>query len=333
MKLEKTAIFGLSTLRHDTSTNPSWFSDFIQQGIIPAFRVEYVCEKCKALGYTLECKHRAYRRPNHLGQSEDAISRYFISSNQFQLEISGLASENDENICFPSRLLDRMFANPKVQLVRPSKTILISIDPSPGTDVGKSTSDFAIVSITGPTIIILGGDVTESVHFEEQLTLLDEHIANIKKIEGCANSTLVFDIESNGNNIWSAFTNHIRRRYKNVAFLSDGKQKEATITTASMKLDCVRQTLINLENNDIHIHEKFASLNPTAVLDKLEKQLRQYQRFIKPNIDPSKPNHISFHGKGHSKREKDDLCFTLLRAVRSLTRYNADSIKKYFNKI
>ena len=326
--VNKTALLGISTKVHSSNGEENWYTDCIKNKIVVSYEVTYVCPACQEAGVTLECKHRRYRKPSHIKDISNPFIQFFSKDEQFQMEISNTSRE-DESLCFPSHLVDRLIANPPLGLTKPPPFILVSIDPASGSDVAsKSTSDFAIVSVAAPGVCIYGMDAVECVRHQQYEEVLFTHLTRLRAMNGCHKASLIFAIEGNGSATWSYLTTAIRKRFKNVAFISDYTRKEATNTSAKLKRDALSKTLLRLDADEVRFCNNFVSADPD-IIDKFEAQMRNYRRFVKPNSDPAKQDHVSFSGKGVNKRDKDDLCFTFQRAVYYLEQHQQNSMRAY----
>lgn len=328
MMMNRSALIGISTKQTSQNGEENWYSECIKDQVVIPYEVTYVCPPCQDLGVTLECKHRRFRKPDHIKSSNNSFVQFFAKDQQFQLEIANI-SNADESLCFPSHLVDRLIANPPLKLTKPPPFILVSIDPASGSDVAsKSTSDFAIFSVGTPGVCIYGSEAVETIRHEQYEQVLFNHLTRLRSLNGCHKTTLVFAIEGNGSATWSYLVTAIRKRFKNVAFLSDYSRKEATNTSAKLKRDALSKTLLRLDADDVRFLDQFVSSDPD-IIDKFEAQMRNYRRFVKPNSDPAKPDQVSFSGKGVHKRDKDDLCFTFQRAVYYLEKHQQSYISQY----
>lgn len=286
----------------------------------PHFKVvliTYVCGPCLEKGVTEVCKHRAHERSHWLGGNEDIVKELMGTNNlSYQRDMLGIHEVQGTPYCFPKHLLDATLAAPPVDVHQPPRFVYTAIDPNVGTDdISASTSDFAIVSISGPGTIIVGMDAIPAQSPPDFEPVLRAHLQNIRNLPHFENCYFVLDVEANGQMIWYHI-NSIIKEFSNVIFTSDYKNKTATNTSNKSKRDMVILTRTILESRDLHFHPNYVTTSGTRqeMRRKLIDQMALYKRVNLPSSTTSS-NTLIYSGKGDNHKQKDDLCLTLQRDI------------------
>lgn len=296
------------------------FTRIMHSNVFNNHEIKYICDTCQSLALTTgACIHLQHRRPEWLGLKDGIARKIFGDDDEVLLrETMGILVE-DTNSCFPSHLIDALQRKPFVNTYGSVNYVVMSIDPAAGTDVEeKSTSDFAIVSIGKPDTTILGMEAINYLRHQDYETVLKDHIERIRKIPGYEGSYLVVDIEANGNGEWSHLVSFLSQ-FPNVIIMSDYKRKEGTNTTNQSKLEMMKLTRAILDEDSVGFAKSFVTSNKSAneVVKLFLKQMRQYERLVIPSKSLKISNAVILSGKGPNKTQKDDLCLTFQRAVRS----------------
>lgn len=313
-----TTLVGISTLGKLPSNA---FNRMLNSGVYESKKIEYICEACKTAGIKDICKHRLHEVPVWIDSKNDALSKIFGDDDEdVLLETKGIFSE-DSRCCFPQPLVDRMMTNPPCTLLEPQRVVVMSIDLCAGTDVAdKSTSDFNITSICGPQCVIIRVDSFESISYVTWEPALHAHFKYIRSHMMLQTATIVVDIEANGSAEWAHVVKSIRQIDDRVVIMDhDYTRKEATKTDDAMKLDAMQITRAMLDANDIRFIDNFTTWtnNPQTIKLEIQSQFLKYERLIIPNEKVQTRNRIILSGKGTGKKQKDDMCLTLQRCIRS----------------
>lgn len=316
--IEGTTLVGISTLGKLASNA---FNKMLNSGVYESQTIEYICDMCKKAGITNICKHRIHEVPVWIDTTNNSLSAIFGDDDEdVLLETKGIFSEDSRN-CFPEPIVKRMMTTPPYTLLEPQRFVIISIDLCAGTDIAdNSISDFNITSMCGPQAVIIRIDSFESISYVTWEPALLAHIKYIRSHTMLENATLVFDIEANGSAEWAHIVKSIRLAdSKNIIMNHDFTRKEATKTDNKLKLDAMQITRAMLDANDIRFIDNFTTWtkNPETIKKQVYDQFLKYERLVISNDKVQTHNKFVLSGKGSGKKQKDDICFTIQRCIRS----------------
>jgi hypothetical protein len=323
-----TAVVGISTLG---SQFTNIFTKLLESGVYYAFKVKYICQMCQDMGVVTICAHAQISVPDHVNQSMELEHILFGDDENTKRESLGIMSSKPEDkFVFEAHSVEHLFSCPRVSLKDSQKYIFVSIDPCAGSDdVANNMSDFCVVSIAHLTDTVIGVEAIPAVRASDYESRLIEHLERLRKLPAFSESTLVFDIEGNGNLEWSRLEPVIRRHFRNVVFMTDFVHKTgATNTTAEVKIQCAELMVGLMNKRAVRILDTFVttSLDETSLFKEWARQMREYERTRMPAKGPTSRARVLFSGKGIHGKKKDDICFTMQRAFRSREKFFRDPI-------
>lgn len=309
----------LSMISTPGEIQTSLFQQLLKSPIFRSIIIRFVCAPCFAKGVRTICKHKYHEKSPWMGENEEIISVITGGdTNSRQRDMLGVFEHTDTPQCFPTESIDAFFSAPRIKQTNPVRFVFMSIEPpSAGTDNSrKSTSDFAIVSISGPGTVIVGIDAIDAIHPSDWEVPLRRHIARIRAMPMYANCVIVADVEANGSSVWGHI-NAVIREFDRVIIVSDYNRKEGTNTTNSAKQEMVQITREVLgTGDDVRFLDGFVTSHPDPngyIFPEFKRQMCAYTRVFFPTTS----NDVAvFSGNGKNKDMKDDMCLTFQRALR-----------------
>lgn len=310
----------------------------MNSGIGVPYRVTYVCEACQTLaketGEEIEvCRHNLDAIPHYIDDSKfDKIKVIFGAENQrqYMIETQGLDPQDADPFVFELKHVDQFVNGPRTVPMAPIEVTFTSVDPSAGSDKDdKRTSDFAIITIGSPGNIVLAMDAIDAVKPEDYEEILVNHIKRVRKLEFCSASTCVVDVESGTGMEAGHIRRLISRNFSRVVFMTDFTRKPGRKTTQAVKEEMALLTHHFLKTGSLAFHSKWvtSAKDPAKLLGSLRSQLATYSRIIKVNLQST--NSITYTGKGHNKKARDDLAVVLQKCLKARADFYADP--KYLN--
>jgi hypothetical protein len=223
-------------------------------------------------------------------------------------------------------MVDRLFSAPRVHIQGSERFVFIAIDPCAGSeDVSKNMSDFAVVSIAHKSDTVIGIEAIPATRHSDYRERLFTHLERLRQPGSpFRNATLVFDLEGNGSIEWSRLEEDIRGKFKGVVFMSDFKVNKtgATWTTTKMKEECAVLTQEMMSRGTLGIWSEFVTTGKEAdILKEWEKQMRAYERTRSATTKRNARGAVTYSGKGANGKARDDIGFTMQRALRSRGRF------------
>ncbi len=332
LNVQESCILLISTLRTDGKGDA--FRKLLESGKLLTYKVTYICDTCLEESKWMidrPCKHWAHIVPPHIAFGDDdddggplsALSKHENeNSRQLRLhEMFGVmfkTKEEEERYVFSEQSVDRFLSKPRTVGVF-TKYIFCSIDPSAGSlSDAKSTSDFCAVCVSIDTVLgVMALNSCSHTDYEGALHQL------LTKIRASGSpyqySTIVFDIEANGSGIWSYIEKYVRNTFNNVMVIGDNVRKSGgTITDRTLKEEAAMLLKEKLETGTLAFWDGFVATG-TWNMGELKRQLRSYERKIKEikgrGRNGGKEISVTYCGKGPNLKSKDDMCFTLQRAL------------------
>lgn len=293
-------IYGVSTLG---SEQTNVYTKMIESGVFETRIITYVCSSCYALGLRTVCPHLKHLYPSHLiREGLDMIQTIFGQSEVSERENLGIANGGNTNYVFNKLLVERLKLQPH-RIPNPGKFIFVSVDPNAGS-IGVQKSRFAAVSLGCDGTILSILDIDSVFHTDYEKPFVD-FLRHLRKFY--SSSTIVMDIETNGNMEWSHIVELIGKNKIQCLFIQDHEKKIGSCTTESSKFEMVVIGLKRLQEGTIFMAVNMES--PTV----LYEQLLEFKRVISQGASKDKPPRIKYTGKESGK--PDDVAMTFLRVL------------------
>ena len=261
-----------------------------------------------------------YKQPAWIGNKQNIGASMFADDDaELNRDLMGITEEQNSPYCFPKHLILELMTRPRIKIYETVQFVYVGIDPCAGSDnPEENMSDFVIVSICKPETVIVGIEAIPMVRHQDYEEVMRNHLRKIRSLPFFEFATFVFDIEANGNSEWSHIV-AIAQEFSPVVIMSDYKNKQATNTTNSAKLDMMTLTRSVLDSHGVRILDNFVTShpNPTKLWAEVQTQFCSYERICVPSNSMKTKNSVIFSGKGRSKNRKDDICLTAQRTIRS----------------
>jgi hypothetical protein len=318
--LEHACIIGISTMGKEPT---NFFTKLLKNELFYSYKISYVCDACLAKGLQRSCKHRLDSIPHWSNESKLELIKNIVGEEEnerFERENLGVVAEESSPYCFSASKIQEFMSNPRQELTLPARFVYVCIDPCAGSDIkDERTSDFAVVTISGPGVTILGMeaiDVFEPEHYNKRLI---EHLQRIRRLRYCEACIFVLDVESGTGLEVGHITKLIQDNFKDVLCLRDFHRKPGTRTHEAEKKDMYERTKIAIDSGDIRIHKDFVCTDPhpETILAKFQTQMCAYERRVVVGKGLFHQNKELYSGKGANGTKLDDLSVTLQRAIRA----------------
>jgi hypothetical protein len=317
--LEHSCLIAISTMGKEPS---NFFTKLLNCNLFYVHRITYVCESCIAKGIQRQCKHRLDSIPHWSNEGKLETVKNLFGDDQgdrFERENLGVVAEEAGPQCFSASKIRKFMTEPRRSLDRPQRYVYCCVDPCAGSDIeDKRTSDFAIITISGPNHTILGMEAIDAVQHEDYDDRLVEHLRRIRALRYCEDAIIVLDVESGTGFEAGHITKLVQENFNNVVVMKDFHRKPGTSTTNAAKKEMMELTRSLLNTEDLFINKDFVCTDkdPAKILGKFQDQMLEYSRIVTVGRSIRNMNHEVFSGKGPNKTKLDDLGVTFQRALR-----------------
>jgi hypothetical protein len=171
---------------------------------------------------------------------------------------------------FPAPLVHALHLQPRVSPDIPVKFVHVYINPFFG--------DFAMVSICGPDVILLGMEAIPITKHDDYTHLMIDHMRMIRMLPKCQNCVFVVSVEAGTGAETAHITKRILDTVDNVIFLKDHEGKPGVETTKEVKEKMMDLTKRHLRLGEIYISGNFVctelpSVKKDAVIQRFIKQM------------------------------------------------------------
>jgi hypothetical protein len=319
--MKKSCLFGISTLCEKETV----FAKMLELEEFDSYRVCNICEDCLALGVSEECVHKKHCKVSWIGGDNSIRNKLFPGDSDLAREMEGVPTESNRR-CFSKHSIDRMMSRPRVEMHDLVRHVYVIVDPVAGSDIPNAeTSDYVILSMCSPNTTLVGLDALSVRRHEDYEDILYSHLCKIRQLPYFESATLILDVES-GTGLEASHAQSIIRRLPDVQCIDDFKEKPGTQTTNQAKLDMMNLTRTLLDNDDIRILKNMIThhKNPQELMTKMKDQFLNYSRYVVVGKSMTSKNVVVLSGKGENKKEKDDVCLTFQRGIRTRHRFIYD---------
>lgn len=323
-------------------SDEAMFNRMLNEPKFMTYIKKYICESCESLGVTdRACIHREADRPPWFNPDEDHddfIRRMFGTGGaHFQRDVLGVVRRDYDKHVFRADKVDELLRKPRTKIYQECPLLFIAIDPCNGTeDPDALVSHYCITAFTEPNILV-GCEAVDAPRSEIAYAALEKFIRAVLEKPQFKRSTIVVDIENNGNSFSADLDFAVISRVvgKNSGRLIQmntysGARKQGTITTPKLKKDMSKLMQELLLTGKLSIMEDFITHTP-EFFEMFEKQFKQYEKIVTVGKTPLDPPKVKMTGKHHGP---DDICMTVQRIV--YCAYNFFKSKEgqdYFSRI
>lgn len=304
------------------------------ESIFRVINVKMVCDACEAKGEAMECKHRMGMLPywQESKRHDDIEAMMGTESSTFLVEMRGISEDEFTQPAFDpsdvSKLRDDLSTFSLASEPFSPRHVFVCIDPAAG---GKK-SEYAIVSSVyhRGRMVIVGADAGKWRRPEFAMTMLINHIIQVRRLPGFENSTAVIIPESNlgFEGMWTE--QEVKRsRLSGVCVMEEDDNRAGFRQNDHTKANMAKAFDLHLRDRRVMFLTEMVCLseNITAsdMREKITTQLEDYSMITMPSKQVHGTTRFKFSGK--QGNGFDDLAIATQMSPMMTIRFFGDRVK------